>query len=102
MLLASADPSEVAAAADPWLGRVIDGRYRVQARLGTGGMGVVYRVEHLHLGKTAAMKVLAPETAEKSEAVRRFRLEAQSVSKLNHPNIVQTFDFARPTARSIS
>ncbi len=95
MLLASADPSEVAAAADPWLGRVIDGRYRVQARLGTGGMGVVYRVEHLHLGKTAAMKVLAPDTAEKSEAVRRFRLEAQSVSKLNHPNIVQTFDFGQ-------
>jgi serine/threonine-protein kinase len=85
----------VAAAADPWLGRVIDGRYRVQGRLGTGGMGVVYRVEHLHLGKTAAMKVLAPDTASKSEAVRRFRLEAQSVSKLNHPNIVQTFDFGQ-------
>jgi eukaryotic-like serine/threonine-protein kinase len=95
MLLSSADPAEVAAAADPWLGRVIDGRYRVQARLGTGGMGVVYRVEHLYLGKTAAMKVLAPDTAAKPEALRRFRLEAQSVSKLNHPNIVQTFDFGQ-------
>ena len=71
--------------ADPWLGRVVDGRYRVLARLGHGGMGVVYRVEHLHLGKTAAMKVLAPDTAAKPEMVRRFRLEAQSVSKLNHP-----------------
>jgi serine/threonine-protein kinase len=77
------------------MGRVIDGRYRVQARLGTGGMGVVYRVEHLHLGKTAAMKVLAPETASKPEMLRRFRLEAQAVSKLNHPNIVQTFDFGQ-------
>jgi serine/threonine-protein kinase len=95
MLLSSADPAEVAAAADPWLGRVVDGRYRVQARLGTGGMGVVYRVEHLHLGKTAAMKVLAPDTAAKPEMLRRFRLEAQSVSKLNHPNIVQTFDFGQ-------
>ena len=94
-LLSAADPVEVAAAADPWLGRVIDGRYRVQARLGTGGMGVVYRVEHLHLGKTAAMKVLSPDTAAKPEMVRRFRLEAQSVSKLNHPNIVQTFDFGQ-------
>ena len=89
------DAAEVAAAADPWLGRVVDGRYRVQARIGTGGMGVVYRVEHLHLGKTAAMKVLLPDTAEKPEMLRRFRLEAQSVSKLNHPNIVQTFDFGQ-------
>ena len=95
MLLASADAAEVAAAADPWLGRVVDGRYRVQSRIGTGGMGVVYRVEHLHLGKTAAMKVLSPDTASKPEAIRRFRLEAQSVSKLNHPNIVQTFDFGQ-------
>ena len=93
--LSTADPTEVADAADPWLGRVVDGRYRVQARLGTGGMGVVYRVEHLHLGKTAAMKVLSPETAAKPEMIRRFRLEAQSVSKLNHPNIVQTFDFGQ-------
>src|SRR3954454_1434628 len=88
-------PSPAVAEADRWLGRVVDGRYRVQARLGTGGMGVVYRVEHLHLGKTAAMKVLAPDTAAKPEMVRRFRLEAQSVSKLNHPNIVQTFDFGQ-------
>jgi hypothetical protein len=93
--LATADATELQEAADPWMGRVIDGRYRVQARLGTGGMGVVYRVEHLHLGKTAAMKVLAPETAAKTEMVRRFRLEAQAVSKLNHPNIVQTFDFGQ-------
>ncbi len=81
--------------ADPWLGRVIDNRYRVGERIGTGGMGVVYRVEHLHLGKTAAMKVLSPDTAAKPEMLRRFRLEAQSVSKLNHPNIVQTFDFGQ-------
>jgi hypothetical protein len=80
-------------APDPWLGRVVDGRYRVIGRLGAGGMGVVYRVEHLHLGKTAAMKVLAPDTARRPDMVKRFRLEAQAVSKLNHPNIVQTFDF---------
>jgi serine/threonine-protein kinase len=84
-----------AAADDRWLNRVIDGRYRVLARVGTGGMGVVYRVEHLRLGKTAAMKVLAPDVATKDEMVHRFRLEAQSVSKLSHPNIVQTFDFGQ-------
>jgi serine/threonine-protein kinase len=78
---------------DPWLGRVVDKRYRVLGRLGAGGMGVVYRVEHLHLGKTAAMKVLTPDGAARPEMVRRFRTEAQAVSKLDHPNIVQTFDF---------
>jgi serine/threonine-protein kinase len=84
-----------AGADDRWLNRVVDGRYRVLARIGTGGMGVVYRVEHLRLGKTAAMKVLAPEMAAKDEMVHRFRLEAQAVSKLGHPNIVQTFDFGQ-------
>jgi serine/threonine-protein kinase len=81
--------------ADAWLGRVIDRRYRVLARLGAGGMGVVYRVEHLHLGKTAAMKVLAPDSAARPEMIRRFRNEAQAVSSLDHPNIVQTFDFGQ-------
>src|SRR4029079_19012841 len=63
--------------------------------MGGGGMGVVYRVEHLRLGKTAAMKVLNPEVAARDEMVQRFRLEARAVSKLNHPNIVQTFDFGQ-------
>jgi serine/threonine protein kinase len=89
------DPAGPAAEGDPWLGRVVDGRYRVAALVGSGGMGVVYRVEHLHLGKMAAMKVLSPDTATKPEMVRRFRIEAQAVSKLNHPNIVQTFDFGQ-------
>jgi serine/threonine-protein kinase len=80
---------------DRWLGRVVDARYRVLQRIGTGGMGVVYRVEHLRLGKIAAMKVLAPEMAAKEEMIHRFRLEAQAVSKLNHPNIVHTFDFGQ-------
>ena len=83
------------AAGDPWLGKVVDGRYRVTGRIGTGGMGIVYKVEHLHLGKGAAMKVLAPDTAQRPEMLRRFKLEAQAVSRLNHPNIVQTFDFGQ-------
>jgi serine/threonine-protein kinase len=80
---------------DRWIGRVVDGRYRVITRIGVGGMGVVYRVEHERLGKMAAMKVLAPDVATKDEMVQRFKLEAQAVSRLNHPNIVQTFDFGQ-------
>jgi serine/threonine protein kinase len=80
---------------DAWLGRVVDHRYRVLHRLGSGGMGVVYQVEHVQLGKVAAMKVLHADGAKDREVVRRFRLEAQSVSQLSHPNIVQTFDFGQ-------
>jgi serine/threonine-protein kinase len=89
------DEAGEAAEPDPWLGRVVDARYRVLARVGSGGMGVVYRVEHLRLGKIAAMKMLSPATAGNREMVQRFRREAQAVSRLNHPNIVQTFDFGQ-------
>jgi eukaryotic-like serine/threonine-protein kinase len=58
-------------------------------------MGVVYKVEHVQLAKVAAMKVLHADTARDDEMVRRFRLEAQAVSLLSHPNIVQTFDFGQ-------
>ncbi len=78
---------------DYWLGRLIDGRYRVISRLGRGGMGLVYKVEHQRMGKIAAMKVLHRELATDKEVVKRFRREAEAVSKLTHPNTVQTFDF---------
>jgi eukaryotic-like serine/threonine-protein kinase len=76
-----------------WLGKVVDSRYRVTELIGHGGMGVVYKVEHLRMGKVAAMKVLHPDLAEDPEVVRRFEQEATAVSRLNHPNTVQVFDF---------
>jgi serine/threonine protein kinase len=78
---------------DRWLGRVIDDRYRVLEVVGRGGMGVVYKVEHLRMGKVAAMKVLHPEYSRDPEVVERFRREAEAVSQLAHPNTVQVFDF---------
>ncbi len=80
---------------DAWIGRVVDERYRVLARIGVGGMGVVYRVEHVRMGKIAAMKVLHRDLAGDAHMLRRFRREVEVVSKLNHPNIVQTFDFGQ-------
>src|SRR4051794_35908727 len=56
-------------------------------------MGAVYRIEHVRMGKVAAMKVLHRELAKDEQVVKRFRREVEIVSKLNHPNIVQTFDF---------
>jgi eukaryotic-like serine/threonine-protein kinase len=78
---------------DPLIGRVIDGRYRVLAKLGQGGMGSVYRVEHLAMGKQAAMKLLHPALTQDVEIGRRFRREAEAVSRLSHPNTVAVFDF---------
>jgi eukaryotic-like serine/threonine-protein kinase len=83
----------VSASAQTWLGRVVDGRYRVLEVVGRGGMGVVYKVEHVRMGKLAAMKVLHKDLADEPEVVRRFEREAAAVSRLNHPNTVQVFDF---------
>ncbi len=76
-----------------WLGKVVDGRYRVLDVIGRGGMGVVYRVEHLRMGKMAAMKVLHRDLAQDPDIVARFEREATAVSRLNHPHTVQVFDF---------
>ena len=76
-----------------WLGKVVDGRYRVLEVIGRGGMGVVYRVEHLRMGKIAAMKVLHRDLVSDPEVVLRFEHEAAAVSRLHHPHTVQVFDF---------
>ncbi len=78
---------------DQWLGKIVDGRYRVEEVLGRGGMGVVYKITHQRMGKIAAMKVLHSEMAKNPEVVARFQREAEAVSRLAHPNTVQVFDF---------
>ena len=90
---ATAADRRVSASAQTWLGRVVDGRYRVIEVIGRGGMGVVYKVEHVRMGKMAAMKVLHKDLADDPEVVRRFEREAAAVSRLDHPNTVQVFDF---------
>ncbi len=78
---------------DPWLGALVDDRYRVTEAIGRGGMGAVYKVEHQRIGKVAAMKVLRRELAGRRDIVWRFRREAEAVSRLAHPNTVHIFDF---------
>jgi eukaryotic-like serine/threonine-protein kinase len=80
---------------DPMIGRVIDARYRVLSKIGHGGMGAVYKVEHLAMGKQAAMKILHPAFTQDAELAARFRREAEAVSRLSHPNTVQVFDFGQ-------
>ncbi len=83
------------AAQDSWLERVVDGRYRVLERIGHGGMGTVYKVVHTQIGKIAAMKVLHGTLATDKELIKRFHREAEAISRLSHPNIVQVFDFGQ-------
>ncbi|MCS6797829.1 MAG: protein kinase [Myxococcota bacterium] len=79
--------------ADPLIGRIVADRYRILSLIGRGGMGVVYKVEHIHIGKLMAMKLLAGELSHQRDSVRRFRREAEAASRLSHPNTVQVFDF---------
>ncbi len=71
---------------------VIDSRYRVVSRLGSGGMADVYLAEDQLLGRQVAVKVLHRHFAEDQEFVERFRREASSAARLSHPNIVGIFD----------
>jgi eukaryotic-like serine/threonine-protein kinase len=71
---------------------IIDGRYRVLSRLGSGGMADVYLAEDQLLGRRLAVKVLHHHFAEDHEFVERFRREASSAAGLSHPNIVGIFD----------
>jgi serine/threonine-protein kinase len=80
---------------DPLVGRTVADRYRIESVLGRGGMGVVYKVEHTRIGKLMAMKLLHGDLARDREVVQRFRREAESVSKLDHANTVQVFDFGQ-------
>jgi tRNA A-37 threonylcarbamoyl transferase component Bud32/tetratricopeptide (TPR) repeat protein len=82
-------------AADPFLGKVIGERYSLQGRIGEGGMGLVYRAQHTLMKKTVAVKLLHGELGQVGEAVRRFEREAQSASRLNHPNIIAVTDFGQ-------
>ena len=78
---------------DPLIGQVLAGRYRVLERLGTGGMGVVYRVEHQAMGKAFAVKILYGELAGDKRMAERFQREAQALSRLSHRNILAIVDF---------
>ena len=71
---------------------LVDGRYRVLRRLGSGGMADVYCAEDTHLGRQVAIKVLHRRFAQDQEFVERFRREAKSAAGLNHPNVVGVFD----------
>jgi serine/threonine-protein kinase len=72
---------------------VVADRYKLVAHLGEGGMGSVFKAEHVRMGKILAVKVLRGSFARDPTAVERFRSEARIVSRLSHPNTIAVFDF---------
>ncbi len=82
-------------ARDPLIGATVAERYRILSRLGAGGMGAVYAVEHVKLGKVAALKLLHAELSRDDSMVRRFTREARAVSRLESPFTVSVFDYGR-------
>ena len=79
--------------AGPLVGSVIADRYKLLTLLGEGGMGAVYKAEHVRMGKALALKLLRGDFASDAGAIRRFGDEAQIVSRLSHPHTIAVFDF---------
>jgi serine/threonine-protein kinase len=75
------------------LGLLVADRYKLIAHLGEGGMGAVYKAEHVRMGKALAVKILRGDFARDPSAVERFRAEARIVSRLSHPHTIAVFDF---------
>jgi len=79
------------------VGKVLDGKYRLDAFLSKGGMGAVYRATHVMLNKTVAVKLINPELVTSPDVVRRFQREARAATALSHPNIVSVYDLGQTT-----
>lgn len=79
-------------AADPYIGRLLDGRYRVDDLVARGGMATVYRATDTRLGRTVAVKILSGTFANDPDFVARFSQEARASAALTHPNVVAVHD----------
>ena len=78
---------------DPRIGTTLEGKYRIDARIGAGGMATVYRATRLMIGDAVAVKILHAGTLQDSGAPERFRREAQAAARLKHNNVVTVHDF---------
>jgi eukaryotic-like serine/threonine-protein kinase len=83
------------AAYDPLVGQVLDGRYEMIARIGEGGMGVVYKARQTSIDRILALKMLNQQMAQDPTWVQRFYNEAKACSRLQHPNTIRMYDFGQ-------
>ena len=82
---------------DPLIGRVMEGKYELTARLGEGGMSTVYRARRLHIGDEVAVKVLLRKFVKNESVLARFRKEARATAMLHHQNVIAIHDFGETT-----
>ena len=92
-----ADATLAEAPVDRLIGRVFDGKYRLDDRLGGGGMGTVYRATHLFIERQVAIKVLSQRFVGDETAQQRFHREARAAGRMQHPNAVTVTDFGTTT-----
>lgn len=81
------------AVGDPMIGKTIASRFKIEKKLGEGGMGAVYKAEHIRMNRPCAIKILSESALEDPEALPRFNREAQMSSKIDHPHAVTIYDY---------
>ena len=80
---------------DQYIGKMLDNRYEILERIGTGGLAVVYKAKCHRLNRLVALKILKSDLAQDEDFRRRFNAESQAVAQLSHPNIVSVYDVSR-------
>ena len=80
---------------DQYIGKMLDNRYEILEKIGTGGMANVYKAKCHRLNRLVAVKILKNDLAQNEEFRRRFNAESQAVAQLSHPNIVSVYDVSR-------
>ena len=80
---------------DSYIGKMLDSRYEILERIGTGGMAVVYKAKCHRLNRLVAVKILKSDLAQDEEFRRRFHAESKAVAMLSHPNIVSVYDVSQ-------
>src|SRR5271170_5775210 len=88
---------------DPFIGReIVNGAFHVLQKIGSGGMGSVYKAHERETNRMVGVKILQPKLADRKDLVSRFRREARAMSQLSHPNIVRVFSYGELEDGSLS
>ncbi len=92
---------QLAEVQDPYIGVLLNDRYKIIKKLGAGGMGAVYLAEHVMIERRVAIKILSQDFASKPDLVQRFIQEARAAARIGHENIVEVHDFGETASGSV-